>query len=546
LGSLSNFFSSVFKKNQQRPSEEEAYVSPSHWKTGDVFGDERMEIKGIAEGGMGVVFFLGPRNQSGVAQVAKTFKDEFMRDEDAVSRFWHEAQSWIELGKHKNIVQAKRVFEVEGKPYIFLEFMDRGSLRKMVTKPMPLKQVLDIAVEICAGMEYAWKARSLIHRDLKPENILLNSNGEVKVTDWGLAKIFAGSGLSSNAGLQSSTGASGLHRTKLGVVFGTPLYMPPEQFEDPRSVNPTADIYALGVMMYEMLVGRLPFVGSNVDECYLLHKTGKAEPITRLRHDVPSSVNDCVMKALAKNPRDRFKSFAEFGNALLRLSGQSTGGSSIEKKVETGDSQMSSEDLAQAGFGLLHLRRDSEAIAYFDRAIRADPRNYAAYGWKSYCLGNLGRHQEAIEAARKALEINPLFGHAWGNLGFSYSSLGQHENAIKAYEKAVSLEPIAANYNNFCIALIDAKRYKEAIDCARKGLAEDPQYYRLWMNLSSVLLNVSKPAEAVDAAKNALRINPRARSAWTLLAKAYQACGKNEEASRCLVEASKIDDKYVT
>jgi serine/threonine protein kinase len=550
MKSLNQFLSSLFKKPQpQAASQADPFHGPIHkspaldWKVGDRFGEE-MQIKAILQGGFSVVFLLGPAGLPQVMWAAKTFKDEFAYVESAVESFWHEAQRWIELGKHKNIVYAHRVFEIRGKPYIYLEFIDGGTLRPLLSRPLPVSNCLSLVTGICAGMEYAWTKLGLVHRDLKPENILIKS-GLPKITDWGLSKLLddiRSLSLSAAGDLNSMS----IYRTKEGVALGTPPYMPPEQWADAKRAGQSADVYALGIMTYEMLAGELPFRARSLEEYQNLHKQATPKPLSSFRNDLPAAVEQCIAKALQKDPKERFGSCAEYGDALLQATRDPRSAAGIKGMAQAAVQPLSSHELCQQGFGLLHLRRDQEAITYFDRALQVNPNDYSALGWKSYCLGNLNRHQEAIESARKALAINPSFGHAWGNLGFSYSETSQHDLAIEAYTKCLEFEPSAPNYSNASIAFKKAGKLQGAIDCAKEGLKVDPTYYRLWTNLASALIAASRHSEAVDASKNAIRINPRAKDAWRNLAIAYERLGKAEEVVRCKQELDKINCQYTT
>jgi len=517
---------------------------PVKWRPGVKFGE--YEIKSISFGGMGIVLFVGPPLSRTISWAAKSFRDEFMQEESMIVSFWNEAQRWLELGRHRNIVYADHVFEIEGKPYIYLEYMDGGNLRKLIdNRSTPIDRILDAAIQICCGMEYAWQNGKLIHRDLKPENILLNSSGDAKITDWGLSKVIDNIKFIPPSASSSIKGS--LYKTRGGVALGTPPYMPPEQFEDARKADRTADIYSFGVMLFEMITGRLPFTGSTAEEFYYRHKNIKPPVLSSICKGVPEIIGICIQKALEKDPKKRFTSFEEIGDQLIKIQSNYRSTKKLSDLINEGAAAMSSRELTQHGFGLLHLRRDKEAIEYFDKAIQADPNNWEAYGYKSYCLGNLKRHDEAISAALQSLKINSGFAHAWANLGYSYSEMNQHEKALNAYEKAISLNPRdVTHYNNICISLINARQFDKAIQYARKGLEINPDYWRLWHNLSSSLLKINKYDKSIEAAKNALNINPRCKGALIILYEIYKKYGMTKEAGDCLQKASKIDSKYTT
>jgi serine/threonine protein kinase len=519
-------------------------TEPLKWRPGDRFGNH--QIQSVSFGGMGIVLFLGAPFSSSIAWAAKSFRDEFMQEENVIVSFWNEAQHWMQLGRHKNIVYADHVFEVEGKPYIYLEYMDGGSLRKIINeKSASIEKIIDIAVQICCGMEYAWHNGKLIHRDLKPENILFNRRGEAKITDWGLSKVM--DRIKTAPPSDSGNLKASLHKTRGGVALGTPPYMPPEQFEDARNTDRAADIYSFGVMLFEMIAGRLPFIAYDAEEFYYKHKNKKPPVLSSICKWVPEIVSECVQKALEKDPQKRFASFEEIGDLLIEVQGSHGSNRKIKDLIDDGTAVMSSHELTQHGFGLLHLRRDREAIQYFNKAIQSDPDNWEAYGYKSYCLGNLKLHEEAISSALHSLKINPGFAHAWANLGYSYSETKQHEKAFAAYEKAIRLNPQdVTHYNNICISFINAGQFDKAIQYAKKGLSIKPDYWRLWLNLSSALSKTDRHNESVDAAKHALNINPRCKGAYMILYEIYKKIGMTREAKDCLEKASRIDSRYTT
>jgi serine/threonine protein kinase len=519
-------------------------TDPFKWRPGDKFGNH--EVKSVSFGGMGIVLFLGAPFSSNIAWAAKSFRDEFMQEENVIASFWNEAQHWMELGRHKNIVYADHIFEIEGKPYIYLEYMNGGSLRKFIAKKSKsVDRIIDIAVQICSGMEYAWCNGKLIHRDLKPENILFNDKEEAKITDWGLSKVM--DSIKTAPPSDPDNLKVSLYKTRGGVALGTPPYMPPEQFEDARNTDRSADIYSFGVMLFEMITGRLPFIAYDAEEFYHQHKNTKPPILSSICKWVPEIVSGCVQKALEKDPKKRFTSFEEMGDLLLKVQGSHRSTKNIKELIDDGTAVMSSYELTQHGFGLLHLRRDREAIEYFNKAIQSDPRNWEAYGYRSYCLGNLKLHEEAISSALQSLKINPRFAHAWANLGYSYSETNQHEKAFAAYEKAIRLNPQdVTHYNNICLSFIIAGQFDKAIKYAKRGLAIKHDYWRLWLNLSSALLNTDQYNKSIDAAKHALNINPRCKSAYMILYKIYKRNGMTQEANDCLKKASSIDSKYTT
>ncbi|HEY3397482.1 MAG TPA: serine/threonine-protein kinase [Armatimonadota bacterium] len=258
-------------------------------------------------GGMSTVYVV--RDEFSNKRFAvKTIREELASDAQAVQRFAEEGRTWMKLGRHPHIVEAIIYREIEGQPFLFLEYVEGGDLQNLLSreKMLFLPQLLDFAIHICAGMQYVHTAeisasqRGVIHRDLKPGNLMLNRQAEVKITDFGLAKVY---------GARNDVSQSGLG-------LGTYLYMPPEQFLDAASADERSDIYSFGVFLYTATTGQVPVAGKNLSE--LVHNIlNRVPPEPRtLRPELPESMSRIIMKALARQRTDRYSSFAELGKAL--------------------------------------------------------------------------------------------------------------------------------------------------------------------------------------------------------------------------------------
>ena len=205
-------------------------------------------------GGMSVVYIvLDEFSQKRFA--IKTVKEEFLGDRSAVERFCEEAKTWMNIGRHQHVVEAIIYRDIEGQPFLWLEYVDGSDLQKLIEvekRLFPL-QVLLYALQACEAMEYVHTAavrgqKGVIHRDLKPANIMLDRRMGVKITDFGLAKVYS----------------PGRNMTDAGIGLGTYLYMPPEQFLDAASADVASDVYSFGASMYSTLTGRPPVSGDTV------------------------------------------------------------------------------------------------------------------------------------------------------------------------------------------------------------------------------------------------------------------------------------------
>jgi len=255
----------------------------------------------IGDGGHAFVF----KGESDSEVVAIKMLRPSIADEDSLEkRFLIEAEALEEL-KHKNIVGFMGYFFQNGYHYLALEYMDQGSVEDLINTmgPIPPRYVIPLFYKILAGVRFA-HSRGYVHRDIKPSNILLDSGGEAKLTDFGIAKVMHG----------------GQGLTAKGFVLGTTLYMSPE-FITKGVVSVKTDIYALGVTLYEMLTTRKPFEFERDDEPLITYarRVCREKPVPPSTHrPIPRELERVVMKSIAQNPRDRYKTAKELAKDLAR------------------------------------------------------------------------------------------------------------------------------------------------------------------------------------------------------------------------------------
>ena len=245
-------------------------------------------IEKLGEGGMGVVYKAEDTKLK--REVALKFlPPEFTRNPEAKKRFLHEAQAASSL-QHRNICTIHEIDETsEGQVFISMDFYKGESLKEKISRrPLPLNDVIDIASQLAQGLDKAHEA-GITHRDIKPANILITEQNEVKIIDFGLAKL--------------------TDRTKVtrsGSTLGTVAYMSPEQLHG-KKVDQRTDIWSFGVVLYQMITGILPFKGEYEQALSYAILNKEPEPITALRTGVPLELEWIVMKTLAKDPRRRYQ-----------------------------------------------------------------------------------------------------------------------------------------------------------------------------------------------------------------------------------------------
>ena len=243
----------------------------------------------IGRGGMGCIYKVHDTVlQEEVA--LKTLLPQYVKDKLVVTRFFNEARIARKMA-HPNIVRVHDIGTAGSIVYISMEYLHGKSLRTILEglptgQCLPLDQALHVVEELCKALEYAH--RYTVHRDIKPENVMIGGQGAVKLMDFGISKLMADTRL---------TGAS--------VVMGTPYYMSPEQLRNSRDVDARADIYSLGVVLYEMLTGNMP--------------TGVPRPASEMREDLPPALDAVVQRCVEPDPDNRYQSVTELRQALAPI-----------------------------------------------------------------------------------------------------------------------------------------------------------------------------------------------------------------------------------
>jgi eukaryotic-like serine/threonine-protein kinase len=266
---------------------------------GTLFDGRYQVVRKLGAGGMANVY-LAEDQELGRRVAIKILNDRHANDDQFVERFRREAKNAAALS-HPNIVSIYDRGEAEGTYYIAMEYLDGRSLKELILSrgPAPLNVTIEYVRQILSALRFAHR-HGIVHRDIKPHNVLVDAEGRVKVTDFGIAR------------------AGTSQMTEAGSIVGTAQYLSPEQARG-TAVDQRSDLYSLGIVLYELLTGTLPFNGDTPVEIAMKHLSQIPPPPSELRPELPHDLDLVVTRALAKDPEDRYQSAEEMDADLERL-----------------------------------------------------------------------------------------------------------------------------------------------------------------------------------------------------------------------------------
>jgi WD40 repeat protein len=435
--------------------------APRTWKVGDVIAD-LYEVTGVlGEGAFGIVHKVHHRGWN-MDLAVKSPKEEILWNENAVRRFLREAETWVTLGLYPHIASCYYVRVLGGLPRMFIEYADGGTLRDWLNdgKVKDWHTILDIAIQICYGLSFAHK-KGLVHRDLKPGNCLMMSDGTLKLTDFGLVKAVLSEDLPSAGDMTrigDMTGTAsvpdrvprqirdrvpGPMLTAAGRM-GTPEYMAPEQWSNPATATAAADIWAFGVMLYELTCGKRPFE-MQPDEpedafCARMVKSNWAYPNPReLRSDMPQRqvevVTRCLSPTVEERPQDVEVIAAEIDQLCSDFVDVMPSSSARRPPPEI---PSLADTLNNQAVSLIDLGREDDALRLLDEALKVEPAHVHATFNQGLLWWRGGRitDMEALGNLKALREVRPLDYDVSLFIGQCHIERGDAESAIAELEEA--------------------------------------------------------------------------------------------------------------
>ncbi len=269
---------------------------------GETLLNQRYEL--VAQqgsGGMSVIYRALDRMLGRMVAI-KILRPNLTKDPAFLEKFQQEARS-VAMMSHPNIVTVHDVGNDGATYYIVMEMIEGDDLKKLIKTrgALPFDKALELAIQICAGLGFAHRSQ-LVHADVKPQNILINREGIVKITDFGIAQAYTDT----------------MPQTRSEVVWGSPHYFAPEQARGEKP-SPASDVYSIGVVLFEMFTGRLPFVGATQRDLALAHIQAEIPRAIELNPDLPIELSNVIYKVMSKRPNDRYKHADQLGHILQQV-----------------------------------------------------------------------------------------------------------------------------------------------------------------------------------------------------------------------------------
>ena len=398
-------------------------------------------------------------------------------------QFRQEAQ-FLDRLRHPHVLPILDIGFAEEFGYLITDYAANGSLRDLLQhqsgRPLPTDQALSILAQVGQALDYAHQ-QNIIHRDLKPENILFTAQWNALLADFGIAVVLA------------------TVSKMLIDSIGTPSYMAPEQFLG--MVSKEADQYALGCIAYELLTGHQPFTAPNFISMGFQHANEPPKRPTLYNPQLPSALEDALLKALAKERTDRYASVSDFVSAL-----QKSVTHQVIPPVLPDDSRTRWLVEGNTYYSLGHY---PEALNAYEQALGLDPNSALAYNGKGNTLRSLKRYEEALKAFEQALQLDHNYAAAYNGKGRALCGLKRYEEALMAYEQALRLDPsfASASYGKGR-TLHGLGRYEEALKAFEQALRFDPDYVDAYNGMGEALEALKRNREAVDAYQQARRPRP--------------------------------------
>lgn len=487
----------------------------------NVFGGE-------GKSGMGVVYLVEDRDYP-FPIVLKTFQKN---DENSTQRFRAEAKTWISIGIHPNVVQAFFVREINEQLFIGAEYIAPDEYgRNTVTDYLEQGGVSDYnaikwTAQFCYAMDFAISKGLKAHRDIKPDNLMIDQFGNLKVTDFGLAKAFYDFKLQNNNLLKISNP----NLTSEGSFLGTLLFASPEQILDSSSIDFRSDIYSFGIVLYQLISSNgFPYSlkgKTTQEEIAIMHLR---EPLLRIKHPLFPIAEKC----LAKRPEERYQSYKELLNELEKIADRLK----IELPINNVRTNPQLRELYIQSLSFLELGDSKKALELIEKYLEQDKQDSSSWSLKGRILFESGNELDGINATLESYKLDPYNSRTLNNLGIFYGSIGEQDKGISFLMEAIRVDGYNAGaVMNLAIAFDKRGSYIAAADTTLTALELTPDKKKLHFNAGNIAASVMKNGhgeKAIQILETLVKLDLENINNWFNLGICYQSTNQKEKAIKC-------------
>jgi len=493
---------------------------------GILFAERYEIIEALGKGGMGEVYRAEDK-KTGEELALKLIKPEISADAKTIERFSNELKLAHKIS-HRNVCRMFHLSEEKGTSYITMEYVPGEDLKSFLkrSRRLDIGTAISISKQVCEGMAEA-HGLGVVHRDLKPSNIMIDKDGNARIMDFGIARSLKTKGI---------TGA--------GVMIGTPEYMSPEQVEA-KEVDQRSDIYSLGVILYEMVTGRIPFQGETSLSIAMKQKSEMPKDPKEFNAQIPEDLSQAIMRCLEKDKENRYQSAEELLSELT----------DIEKGVLKTERMVPKKAPREVIDSIAVTAKEESDLA---RSRRIDPEACRLCLKGNFLLNSLSEegYRRAVECYQQALEIEPDYAALFVGLAMAYTELGswhmsspEKEMPLKAKQaamRALELDDMLAEAH---FALGRVKFLFEwdwpATDrLYKKGIELNPSSSFARITYANFLTAMGRVSESISITKQTIEIDPLLPINYNELGWALQIAGKYDDALEQYQRALKLDPEF--
>lgn len=521
----------------------------------DIFGGE-------GKSGMGVVYLVTSRKYDRPF-VLKTFQKD---NNNSIERFRSEAELWVSAGIHPNIVQALFVDEINERLFIGAEYIapdeyGRNTITDYLKQGGTSNQnIIKWTAQFCYGMNQAISKGMKVHRDVKPDNLMVDTNGNLKITDFGLSKFTnefkalnssidqtdkdKGGFLNKFKGLFEKPKNEVKHNglTNEGSFLGTILYASPEQIINSSNIDFRSDIYSFGIVLYQLIsLGSYPYslVGkTTIETLALMHLQ---EPIVKINHPLASIAYKC----LSRSVNQRYQNFQELLKDLKLIADSLK----IKLPINKIEADAGLRELYIQSYTYISLGDLKKAKELITKYISQDKNDSSAWSLKGRIESEFGNIDEALKATLISYEIEPYNSHTCNNLGLFYKRKNDLPNAERFLYEAIDIDPYNTGaLTNSAILYEEKGNFSLAADLIVRAIKLAPDKKTLHFNAGNIAANVSRQKQfdkAINILELLIKVDKGNINNWFNLGLNYQLTQRPNEAIKCFkyVEQQLPDDE---